>query len=483
MTAAIVQRVLGLLIVLFSSTMLLPIGWGLYFDDGTWSVFVASFLIVAGIGLALWWPVRRRRQELRLRGGFLVVALAWIVLGTLGATPLLLADAPQMSFTDAVFEAVSGLTTTGATVLVGLDSLPPSILFYRQLLQWVGGLGIIVFAVAIMPLLGVGGMQLYRAETPGPARETRLTPRVTQTAKALLNVYVGITFVCGAAYWLAGMSFFDAVCHSFSTVAIGGFSTHDASIGYFNSPLIELVAVVFMFIAAVNFALHFLAWRDKRLTSYLTDPEFRSYAWILGVLSTIVLGYLLWQQQYGSVAETVTKGLFQAVSIATTTGYTTDDFAAWPGALPVLLIFASFIGGCAGSTAGGMKVMRWSLIYKQSVRELQRLVHPSAEIPVKLGTRAVHPRVVDSVWGFFAAYIIVFIVIMLILLTTGMDQTSAFAAVAATINNLGPGLGDVSSGFGEVTVIAKWCGVCAMLLGRLEIFTLLVLITPTFWRG
>ena len=483
MTAGTVQRVLGLLIVLFSTTMLPPIAWGLYYDDGTWSVFAASFLIVAGIGILLWWPVQRVRQELRLRGGFLVVALAWIVLGALGATPLLLADEPQMSFTDAVFEAVSGLTTTGATVLVGLDSLPPAILYYRQQLQWVGGLGIIVFAVAIMPLLGVGGMQLYRAETPGPVRESRLTPRITQTAKALLSVYLGITFVCAAAYWLAGMSFFDAVCHSFSTVAIGGFSTHDASFAYFESPLIEMIAVVFMFIAGINFALHFLAWRDKRMTSYLTDPELRSYVWILGVLSVLVLVYLFWQQQYDSVSETITKGLFQAVSIATTTGYTTDDFAAWPGALPVLLLFASFIGGCVGSTAGGMKVMRWSLIYKQSVREFQRLVHPNAEIPVKLGARAVNPRIVDSVWGFFAAYIIVFTVIMLLLLSTGMDQVSAFAAVAATINNLGPGLGDVASGFGEVNIIAKWCGVCAMLLGRLEIFTLLVLITPTFWRG
>ncbi len=483
MTAGTVQRVLGLLIVLFSMTMLPPIGWGLFYDDGTWGVFAASFLIVAGIGLLLWWPVQRIRQELRLRGGFLVVALAWIVLGALGATPLLLAETPQMSFTDAVFEAVSGLTTTGATVLVGLDSLPPAILYYRQQLQWVGGLGIIVFAVAIMPLLGVGGMQLYRAETPGPVRETRLTPRITQTAKALLSVYVGITFVCAVAYWLAGMSFFDAVCHSFSTVAIGGFSTHDASFAYFDSPLIEMIAVVFMFIAGINFALHFLAWRDKRLTSYFTDPELRSYVWILGILSTFVLVYLLWQQQYDGVGETITKGLFQAVSIATTTGYTTDNFAAWPGALPVLLLFASFVGGCVGSTAGGMKVMRWSLIYKQSVREFQRLVHPSAEIPVKLGARAVNPRIVDSVWGFFAAYIIVFTVIMLLLLSTGMDQVSAFAAVAATINNLGPGLGDVASGFGDVNVVAKWCGVLAMFLGRLEIFTLLVLITPTFWRG
>jgi len=325
-------------------------------------------------------------------------------------------------------------------------------------------------------------MQLYRAETPGPVKDAKLTPRITETAKALWYVYLGITLLCGLAYWAAGMSVFDAICHAFSTVAIGGFSTYDSSMGHFNSPLIEMIAVVFMFIAGINFSLHFLAWRNRRLTDYLLDPEFHAYVRILGGLIVVVLAYLYWVGHYATLSETLTKGLFQVVSIGTTTGFTTDRFAAWPGALPVLLLLSSFVGGCAGSTAGGMKVIRWLLMYKQGVREVQRLVHPSAEIPVKLGAKAVSPRVVESVWGFFAVYIVIFGILLIILLATGLDQVSAFAAIAATLNNLGPGLGDVASGFGGVSDVAKWSAVCAMLLGRLEIFTLLVLITPTFWR-
>jgi len=482
MTRAAVQRVLGLLLTMFSATMLLPLGVSIYFADNAWMAFASAFAIILGSGLLIWWPVRAESRDLRLRDGFLVVALFWVVLGTFGAVPFLLAEEPQMSFTDAVFESISGLTTTGATVLTGLDMLPRSILYYRQQLQWFGGLGIIVLAVAVLPMLGVGGMQLYRAETPGPVKDTKLTPRITETAKALWYVYLGITVICGLAYWAAGMSVFDAICHAFSTVAIGGFSTHDASIGHFDSPLIDMIAIVFMFIAGVNFSLHFLAWRHRSLARYLLDSEFRAYLKFLGWLTLTVLIYLYWMGHYPTLLETVTKGLFQVISVATTTGFTTADFAAWPGALPVILILASFIGGCAGSTAGGMKVIRWVLMYKQGLREVQRLVHPSAEIPVKLGSKGVHYRVVDAVWGFFAVYVVVFGALLIIQLASGLDQVSAFAAVAATLNNLGPGLGEVASGFADVSVVGKWSAVCAMLLGRLEIFTLLVLITPTFWR-
>ena len=482
MTRSAVQRVLGLLLTMFSATMLIPIAVSLFFADGTWTAFAVSFLIILGSGLLIWWPVRAETRELRLRDGFVVVALFWVVLGVFGATPFLLAEFPRMGFTDAVFESMSGLTTTGATVLSGLDALPKSILYYRQQLQWFGGLGIIVLAVAVLPILGVGGMQLYRAETPGPVKDAKLTPRITQTAKALWYVYLGITVVCGLAYWAAGMSLFDAICHAFSTVAIGGFSTHDASIGYFDSALIDMIAVVFMFIAGVNFSLHFLAWRHRSLGRYLLDPEFRAYLRFLGSLTAAVLVYLYWAGPYATLSETFSKGLFQVVSIATTTGFTTAPFATWPGALPVILILASFIGGCAGSTAGGMKVIRWLLMYRQGLREVQRLVHPSAEIPVKLGSKAVHHRVVDAVWGFFAVYVVVFGVLLVVQLASGLDPVSAFAAVAATLNNLGPGLGEVASGFAGVGVVGKWSAVCAMLLGRLEIFTLLVLITPTFWR-
>jgi len=483
MTVSSVQRVLGLLLMFFSLTMLSPIVFSVWYGDGTAPVFIESFLIVVVSGFLMWWPTRRNRRELRLRDGFVIVALFWIVLGLFGAAPFLLARTPEIGFTDAVFESISGLTTTGATVLSGLDTMPRGLLYYRQQLQWFGGLGIIVLAVAVLPMLGVGGMQLYRAETPGPVKDAKLTPKITKTAKALWYVYLGITVVCFLAYWAAGMDLFDALCHSFSTVAIGGFSTHDASLGYFANPTVELVAIVFMFAAGVNFALHFLAWRERSLINYLSDTEFRSYVWILASLAVIVLLYLFWTDWYAEPSETVLKGLFQAVSIATTTGFTTDNFALWPGALPVLLIFASFVGGCAGSTAGGMKVIRWTLMYRQGLREFQRLVHPRSEIPVRLGTKAVDPRVVDSVWGFFAVYVVVFTVLILVMLATGLDQTTAFSAVAASLNNLGPGLGDVAGGFGAVSTVAKWSSVCAMLLGRLEIFTLLVLITPTFWRG
>ncbi len=482
MTRSAVQRVLGLLLTMFSSAMLVPALVSLIFSDNSWPAFIGSFLIILGSGLVIWWPVRHEKRELRLRDGFLVVALFWIVLGLFGAAPFLLVDYPQMTFTNAVFESVSGLTTTGATVLSDLQTLPKSILFYRQQLQWFGGLGIIVLAVAVLPILGVGGMQLYRAETPGPVKDTRLTPRITETAKALWYVYLGITILCGASYWAAGMSLFDAICHAFSTVAIGGFSTYDASIGHFNSTLIDMIAVIFMFIAGVNFSLHFLAWRHRSIGSYFLDPEFRAYVKVLGFVSFSVLLYLYLSGYYSTLSETFTKGLFQVVSIGTTTGFTTADFSVWPGALPIILILSSFIGGCAGSTAGGMKVIRWLLLYKQGLTEVQRLVHPSAEIPVKLGSKSVNHRVINAVWGFFAVYVVVFGVLLIVQLASGLDPVSSFAAVAATLNNLGPGLGQVSIGFSDVGSVGKWSAVCGMLLGRLEIFTLLVLITPTFWR-
>ena len=482
MNWTVVQRILGLLLMVFSLTMLPPVLFSLYYDDQSWLPFIEGFGLTLAAGLICWLPVHRVRKDLRLRDGFLVVASFWTVLGTAGAAPLYFADAVTLSFTDAVFESMSGLTTTGATVLTGLDDLPLSILYYRQQLQWLGGMGIIVLAVAVLPMLGVGGMQLYRAETPGPVKDTKLTPRITETAKALWYVYLAFTITCMIGYRLAGMGWFDALCHAFSTVAIGGFSTHDASIAYFDSAAIDLVAVFFMFLAGINFSLHFFAWRYVSVKHYFQDQEFRAYSFILIVLSSFVIASLFFYRGFADPFETFLDGLFQAVSIGTTTGFTTDSFALWPAALPVLLIFASFIGGSAGSTAGGIKVIRWLLVYKQGVREIARLVHPNAEIPVKLGNTAVQSRVVEAVWGFFSVYIIVFGVMMLAMMSTGLDQVTAFSAVAATLNNLGPGLGGVASGFMEVSDTAKWISVAGMLLGRLEIFTLLVLITPTFWR-
>ncbi|MDH4049545.1 MAG: TrkH family potassium uptake protein [Gammaproteobacteria bacterium] len=482
MNWTVVQRILGLLLMMFSLTMLPPVGVSIIYSDPAWLPFVESFLLTLFSGLVIWFPVRRSRKDLRLRDGFLVVASFWSVLGTFGALPFYLTDIPQMSFIDSLFESMSGLTTTGATVLTGLDGLPNSILWYRQQLQWLGGMGIIVLAVAVLPMLGVGGMQLYRAETPGPVKDTKLTPRITETAKALWYVYLAFTITCTVGYKLAGMGWFDAVSHAFSTVAIGGFSTHDLSIGHFESTTIDLIAVFFMFAAGINFSLHFFAWRFVQIKHYSRDPEFRAYVFILLIVSAIVIVSLSYLGVYAEGEQNFVNGLFQAVSIATTTGFTTVNFSQWPGALPVLLIFASFIGGSAGSTAGGMKVIRWLLIYKQGVREISRLIHPSAEIPVKLGASAVPVRVVDAVWGFFSVYVVVFGAMLLAMMATGLDQVTAFSAVAATLNNLGPGLGDVASGFMTVNDPAKWIAIVGMLLGRLEIFTLLVLFTPVFWR-
>ncbi len=482
MNWTVVQRILGLLLMMFSLTMLPPIAFSVYYNDHSWLPFVEGFGLTLAAGALIWLPVHRTRKDLRLRDGFLIVAAFWTVLGTFGAAPLYFSDVLSLSFTNAVFESMSGLTTTGATILTGLDTLPVSILYYRQQLQWLGGMGIIVLAVAVLPMLGVGGMQLYRAETPGPVKDAKLTPRITETAKALWYVYLAFTIACMLSYRLAGMGWFDALCHAFSTVAIGGFSTHDASIGFFDSGVIDSVAIIFMFVAGINFSLHFFAWRYVSVKHYPKDPEFRAYSLMLIALSAIVVFTLFKDRGFSDPGETLINGIFQAVSIATTTGFTTENFALWPAALPVLLIFSSFIGGSAGSTAGGIKVIRWLLIYKQGAREVARLVHPSAEIPVKLGATAVQPRVVDAVWGFFSVYIIVFGAMMLAMMATGLDQVTAFSAVTATLNNLGPGLGDVTSGFMSLGDTAKWISVAGMLLGRLEIFTLLVLITPTFWR-
>lgn len=482
MNWTVVQRILGLLLMMFSLTMLPPIAFSIFYNDGSWLPFVEGFGLTLAAGILIWLPVNRSRKDLRLRDGFLVVAAFWTVLGAFGAAPLYFADSLSLSITDAVFESMSGLTTTGATILTGLDELPVSILYYRQQLQWLGGMGIIVLAVAVLPMLGVGGMQLYRAETPGPVKDTKLTPRITETAKALWYVYVAFTIACMVGYRLAGMGWFDALCHAFSTVAIGGFSTHDASMAYFDSGMVNCVAIVFMFAAGINFSLHFFAWRYVSIKHYFQDPEFRAYSFMLLALSAVVVLTLFNSRSFNDPGRTLINGVFQAVSIATTTGFTTENFALWPAALPVLLIFASFIGGSAGSTAGGIKVIRWLLIYKQGAREVARLVHPNAEIPVKLGNAAIQPRVVDAVWGFFSVYIIVFGVMLLAMMATGLDQVTAFSAVAATLNNLGPGLGDVTSGFMSLNDTAKWIAVIGMLLGRLEIFTLLVLITPTFWR-
>ena len=483
MHAAIIVKILGILLMIFSLLgNVPPLLVSVLYDDGASGVFLTATLVLFVTGLMLWLAGAGRQKELSNREGFLVVTLFWAVLGTAGCLPFIFSPSVELSITDAVFESISGLTTTGATVISGLDELPQSILFYRQLLQWLGGMGIIVLAVALLPMLGIGGMQLYRAESPGPVKDNKLVPRLAETAKSLWLLYLSLTVVCMLAYWAAGMSIFDAISHSFSTVAIGGFSTHDASIAYFDSPLIECIAVFFMVVAGINFALHFLALQKRQLKHYLKDPEFQFYAFILGSVSLITVVVLAADGTYSSLFEALRRGLFQVVSFATTTGYTTADFNSWPLFLPYVLLYAAIIGACAGSTGGGMKVIRILLILKQGFREVQRLIHPRAIIPIKLGKKVMSDRIVESVWGFFAVYVMAFMVMLLALLATGLDIITAFSAVGACINNLGPGLSDVAQTYGALPVAAKWILCLAMLLGRLEVFTLLVLFTPMFWK-
>ncbi len=478
-----IQRILGLLLALFSLTMLPPAALAWWYDDGALRSFLFGFLLVLTVGLLLWLPVRKFRREMRVRDGFLIVVSFWVSLGISGSVPLILDQDLSLSVTDSVFESVSGLTTTGATVITGIDLLPPSILFYRQLLQWLGGMGIIVLAVAILPMLGIGGMQLYRAETPGPLKDNKLTPRITETAKALWYIYLALTIACALGYWLAGMSGFDAISHSFSTVAIGGFSTHDASLGFFDNPLIEGIAVIFMTISGVNFALHFSAWRFRSVRTYLGDAEFKTYIFLLVGIAATTCAYLYLSGTFDDPVSALRHGVFQTVSISTTTGFTTSGYYIWPSFLPVLLLFSSFIGGCAGSTGGGLKVIRVLLMVKQGFREIVRLIHPNAQVPIKVGGAYMPPRVVDAVWGFFAAYVATFSLMLLVLMATGLDQITAFSAVAACINNLGPGLGQVGLHYGDLSNTAKWILSLAMVMGRLEIFTLLVVLTPSFWRS
>lgn len=482
MQIAVIAKIVGILLMGYSMVMLPPVLVSLLYSDGAHWSFVFSFVITLAAGISLWLATKKKQQELKTRDGFVITALFWTALSLFGALPFLLEDSFPMSVTDAIFESVSGLTTTGATVMAGLDQLPQSLQLYRQLLQWLGGIGIIVVAIAILPMLGIGGMQLFRAEIPGPMKDTKLTPRITGTAKALISIYGGLTLACTVSYRVAGMTWFDAIGHAFSTVSIGGFSNHDDSLGHYASqPAVLWVATFFMFASGVNFALHFFVWHSRSLRQYLNDPEFRFYAMTLLAGIAITVTYLVASDTYG-VAEGFLHGTLQLVSIATTTGFSSANFNEWPSFLPFMMFIGAVMGGCSMSTAGGMKVIRVLLISRQGLREIYRLIHPNAVIPIKLGKKTVPDRVVDAVWGFFAVYMFAFVVVFLLLMAAGLDSLEALSAVIACLNNLGPGMGELSVTYGSINDSAKWIACFAMLLGRLEIFTLLVLFTPMFWR-
>ena len=475
-----VIRILGLLLMLFSLAIIPPIVVSIIYSDGeTWSFFYALILIFVS-GLLLWLPAMQAKTDLKLRDGFIIVVLFWFVLSTFASLPMVLSESLSISITDAIFESISGLTTTGATILNNIDDLPKSILFYRQYLRWLGGLGIIVLAVAVLPMLGVGGMQLYKAEVAGPIKN-KITPRITETAKWLWIVYLTMTIVCGASYYIAGMPIFDSICHSFSTIAIGGFSIHNESFGYYDNHWIELVAIFFMIAACLNFSLHYLAFKNKSLSGYKNDNEAYFFIFLIFIISLLTILYVSNISEDMNVKEII-KNIFYAVSISTTTGFTNSNYFNYVGFLPLLLILFSFIGGCAGSTAGGMKVIRVMLLLKQGYRELVRLIHPNSKIKVKVGNTAINERTLETIWGFFAIYVFVFLTVLLLLMLSGLDFLTSFSAVAATINNLGPGQGEVLYNYASISDVNKWILSFSMVVGRLEIFTLLVIFIPDFWK-
>lgn len=479
-----VLRVFALILIIFSASMLLPVvvSWAL--NDGTRSAYDEAIVLSVGTGLLLWLITRRHHRELQLRDGFLLVVLTWTALPVFAAVPMMIFFWPKLSFTDAYFEAVSGLTTTGATVLEGLDQLPYSINLWRAELVWLGGMGLIVLAVAILPLLGVGGRQIFKAETPGPMKESKLTPRMAETAKGLWLVYGAISLACVLSYRWAGMTWGDAVVHCFTTMGLGGFSTHDASFGFWNSPKIEAVTIVFMLVAGMNFATHFLAWRARSPSPYRLDPEAR---WFLAITlgSIFLVAWYLWSA--GAYADFLTAmrfAAFNTVSIATTTGYANTDYNVWPLFAPLWMLFLCSFATCSGSTGGGVKMVRAIILYKQVFREIIRAIHPNAVRPIKLGGEAVPDQIVFAVLAFGFMYMVILVSLTLVMSATGLDIMTAFSAVVACFNNTGPGLNRVgpATTYAALTDFQTWVCSFAMLLGRLEIFTLLVVLTPAFWR-
>jgi trk system potassium uptake protein TrkH len=480
MQFSIVFKFIGILLILFSISQLPPIVIDLIYRQNQIQVFGMSFFATLLLGAIIFYPFRKSKQQLRIREGILLVVSFWLILSLIATIPFMFSEL-NMSFVDSFFESMSGLSTTGATVITGLDELPKAILYYRQQLQWLGGMGIIVLAVAILPMFGMNNLSIFHAEASGISTD-RITPKLTQTAKNMWLIYLGLTLACWGAYFLAGMNSFDALSHSFSTIAIGGFSTYDASIGYFNSPTIEMVAVVFMLIAGVNFSLHFLFLYKRSLNVYSKDSEFKTYILFL-LLTLLITAFVLDNKgYYADFIDSFRHGIFQTVSIATTTGFISTDFSLWPAIIPVLLIFASFIGACAGSTGGGIKVVRMLLMFKLGTREIKKLIHPTAQINIKLGNKSLPSKTLISVWGFFALYMMSFILIMILLMISGLDQITSFSATAATINNLGPGLGDVAQNYQGINDFAKVVLTFAMLLGRLEVLTLLAIFHRAFWK-
>jgi trk system potassium uptake protein TrkH len=476
-------NILGAGIAIFAVTMLAPLAVAFFESEAVLIAYDTAFLITFVSGASLWLASRRFKRELQPRDGFLLVTLLWTVLPAFATLPLLL-HLPGLSFTDAYFETVSGLTTTGATTLAGLDELPASINFWRCLLQWIGGMGILVLMVAILPLLGVGGTQLFRAETAGPIKDTKLTPRITDTAIGLWSVYGAISAACFVAYWAGGMGGLDAAMHMFTTMSLGGLSPYDAGFGHFESPLLEWIAVFFMVLASLNFALYFLVLRRRTIGVVFSDTEARGTLILLAASTLIVAGYLLWHGVYDEPLTALRHSAFNVVSIASTTGYATVDFNQWPSFAPWFMLLLSGVATSAGSTGAGIKMVRLIVLLKQARREMLRALHPKAINPVRLRDTVVENNVIFAVLAFMLMYGTTVIAMTLLLMISGLDVITAFSAIVACVNNMGPGLNQVgpAANYAVLSDFETWVCTAAMLLGRLEMLSVFVLFTPAFWR-
>ena len=471
-----ILNLFSVLVLFFSFSYIFPIVVSIIFNDGALHIFVKTLIAISLIGIIGLAATRNINNELSQKDGFVIIVMFWVVLSVAGSIPFYLSG---MSIIDSFFESMSGITTTGATVISNIDTLPESVLFYRQMLQWMGGMGLIVLAIAVMPLLGIGGGQIYKTEIPGAMGEQRLTPRIKETAQALWSIYLGLTILCALLYYLGGMSAFDAISHAMSTVAIGGFSTHNESIGYFNSSTIEIICIVFMLLSAFSFTLHYFAIYKRKPLKYFYDPEFRFFFSIL----LLVLAASLFINSFTDYENSPNfkEIIFHSVSMITTTGFSISDTSDWPLSVSFLLLVGAFVGACSGSVGGGVKSWRVMIMLNHAYSNIMKMIHPNSVISLKIGSRSVDDEVATSVWGFFSIYVISFMILLLAVLTSGLDLESAFSAVGACLNNLGPGLGAVSENYSNISSFTKSILAFAMLLGRLEIFTLLVILTPMFW--
>jgi len=467
------------MLMMFAGTLMIPIVTSLSFSDGNLQTFIVSLLVFFIIGTLLYFPNSKiKSSDIKSKEGFLIVVLFWLILSLFGSLPFILDKDLSLSFVDALFESISGWTTTGATIIDDLENLSPSILIYRQMLQWLGGMGIVILALAILPMLGVGGMQLYKAESTGPIKDNKISPRIAETAKSLWRVYIGLTTVCALLYFFAGMSIFDSVAHSFSTIAIGGFSTYNDSIGHFNSPIIEFVCIIFMLLAALNFILHFLAMKSGSIAIYFKDTEVRSFTFIIIIFLSLIYVFHLVNNSDIPLRHII----FQLISFITTSGFTSTSYESWPSFIVFTLLLVSFFGACAGSTGGGIKIIRIVLVLKLLKKGLLRTLHPTAQVPVKINDQAISDEVASNIYDFIVFYILSYMILSFLLLIFGNDIATSFSSVASCLNNLGPAVGDAVNSYSSLSTSSKYVLSFTMILGRLEIYTLLIILTPYFWK-